>query len=138
MLEVSENLHYSSKSLPLVLVVEDDPDNIFLMSYILRSLKVRYIVAKDGKIAFDLVRDKLPNLILLDVVLPEINGIELACLLKTNPLTEAIPIIAVTGLTQPEHKAEIKKAGCEDYICKPFVISELEAKILDFLQLAPA
>lgn len=138
MLEVSEKLYYSSASVPLILVVEDDPDNICLMSYILRSLNVKYIVAKDGKSALDLARDKLPDLILLDVVLPEINGIELASLLKKNPFTASIPIIAVTGLTQPEHKAKIEQAGCESYISKPFVISDLETKIINFLQLALA
>ncbi len=125
--------HKYSKSIPLVLIVDDDLDNLLLISFILDSLSIKHLVAQNGKHAIDLAMDKVPDLILLDMVMPKINGIEITRLLKKAPQTAYIPVIAVTGLTFPEHRAEIMAAGCEDYLCKPFLIDDLEAKLTRFL-----
>lgn len=119
----------SSRITPLILLVDDDRDNLFLNANVVEFLNFRYIVAADAKIALDLAMDKRPDLILLDIVMPELDGFTITRLLKTCPLTNHIPIIAVTGLTLAKHKTEIEDAGCDDYIPKPFLIGELEAKI---------
>lgn len=80
------------------------------------------------------MRTYLPDLILLDIVLSEINGIEIARILKEDKLTNHIPIIAVTGLALANEREKIQQSGCDDYLCKPFLISELEAKIDSFLK----
>ncbi|MBE9047250.1 response regulator [Pleurocapsales cyanobacterium LEGE 10410] len=129
----NKSLHKPSRMTPLVLVVDDDLDNLIFVGCALDVLNVRSLIADNGKNALDLAMDKLPDLILLDIVMPEIDGIETARMLKKNPLTDHIPIIAVTGLTLPTHLAAIKNAGCNDYICKPFLINKLEAKISYYL-----
>ncbi|BAZ46568.1 response regulator receiver protein [Chondrocystis sp. NIES-4102] len=121
------------KSLSLTLVVDDDQDNLFFVSCILDNLKLKHIVSLSGKQAIDLAIEKSPDLILLDMVMPEINGLEITRLLKTNPITSHIPVIAVTGLAFPEQQTAIMAAGCADYICKPFLIQELESKLKYFL-----
>lgn len=120
---------------PLILVVDDDRDNLFLNANVVKFLNFKYIVAANAKNALDLAMDKGPDLILLDIVMPELDGLAITRLLKACPITSYIPIIAVTGLTLPKHKSEIENAGCDDYISKPFLIEELEAKINRYLHL---
>ena len=114
---------------PVILVVDDDLDNLFLNANVIDILNLRYLVATNALNALDLAMDKRPDLILLDIVMPELDGLAITRLLKACPLTNHIPIIAVTGLTLPKHKSKIENAGCDDYISKPFLIEELEAKI---------
>lgn len=114
---------------PLILLVDDDCDNLFLTANVVNLLKLNYLVTTNPLNALDLAMDKQPDLILLDIVMPELDGLAITRALKSCPLTDHIPIIAVTGLTLPKHKSEIKNAGCDDYISKPFLIEELEAKI---------
>lgn len=128
----------SSRSAPLVLIVDDNQDNLLFMSCILDALKLKYLIATNGRNALDLAMDNLPDLILLDIVMPEIDGMEITRLLKRNPLTSHIPVIAVTGLTLPQDQAAIKSAGCEDYLCKPFLINDFEAKLAGFVDLSLA
>lgn len=125
----------SSRITPLVLVVDDDRDNLVLNISVLDILNLKHLVATNAKNALDLAMDKLPDLILLDIVMPELDGIAITRQLKANPLTDRIPIIAITGLTLPKHRSEIKNAGCDDYISKPFLIEELEAKVSHYLHL---
>lgn len=123
----------TSRVVPLVLVVDDDKDNLVFMASVLEILGIKYLVAERGQDALDLAMDKKPDLILLDIVMPEIDGIETARLLKKNHLTNRIPIVAVTGLTLPQHRAAIKAAGCDGYVSKPLFIDELEVKIARYL-----
>ena len=118
-----------TKITPSILLVDDDYDNLFLTANVVKFLNFKYLVATNAKNALDLAMDKRPNLILLDIVMPELDGFATTRLLKACPLTNHIPIIAVSGLTLPKHRSEMKDAGCDDYISKPFLISELEAKI---------
>lgn len=131
----SDALLPRSRITPLILVVDDDYDNLFLNANVVEFLNFKYLVAANAKNALDLSMDKRPNLILLDIVMPELDGITTARLLKACPLTNHIPIIAVTGLTLPKHQSEIENAGCDDYISKPFLIEELSAKIIRHLHL---
>jgi len=114
---------------PLVLVVDDDRDNLELMRHILDWFGCSCLGALDGKTTLSVVRDRLPDLILLDIRLPDIDGIELIYQLKQDPKLLNIPIIAVTSLARPEDRDRILLAGCVDYICKPFNLDNLEITI---------
>ena len=129
----NRQLGKSTEIIPRVLVVDDDPDNLLFIGYTLALLGIKYLVTESAKVALDLAMDKVPDLILLDMVMPETDGMKLAKTLKRNPLTNHIPIIAVTGLTLSEHRTAIAAAGCDDYISKPLLIDELEAKLIQYL-----
>ena len=118
---------------PLVLVVEDNEDNLLYHTTILELSNYQFLKAGDGRSALDIARDKLPDLILLDIVMPKINGIEVIKILRRNPLTNHIYIIAVTGLAFDNQIEMIIDAGCDDYLIKPFIIEQLEAKLNFFL-----
>ena len=119
---------------PLVLVVEDNEDNMSYATEILRLSNYQFLKASDGRIGIDIAMDKLPDLILLDIVMPKVDGIEVIKTLRRNTLTNHIYIIALTGLTFPKDVETIMDAGCDQYLRKPFMIEELEEKISLFLQ----
>lgn len=120
-----------------MLVVDDNEDNILLACSFLELLSCQHLTAENGKIAMDMAMDKLPDLILLDIVMPETDGITVTQTLKQNSLTNHIPIIAVTGLSFLHQKKQILDSGCDDYICKPYLIEELERKLVRLLNLNP-
>ncbi|MEL6438204.1 MAG: response regulator [Cyanobacteria bacterium J06621_8] len=119
---------------PLVLVVDNDSDNLLLASCVIESLGVGCVVTNDSEKCLDLVKKMLPRLILLDVVMPKLNGLEIASIIKQNPDTASIPIIAVTGLTREEDRAKLEQSGFDDYLSKPYLIEDLEAKLQFFLK----
>ncbi|HHP7232294.1 MAG TPA: PleD family two-component system response regulator [Xenococcaceae cyanobacterium] len=114
---------------PSILVVDNDRDNLLLASCIIEALGMQCVVTDDSEECFNLVNQLLPDVILLDIVMPKLNGLEITRKLKQNCHICNIPVIAVTGLTRPQDTSKIIEAGCDDYICKPYLIEELEAKI---------
>lgn len=119
---------------PVVVVADNCQDNLTFISFILDALKFKYYLASDGKTALDLVNDKQPDLVLLDIIMPEMNGIEVNVLIKRNQITRHIPTVAITGLTEQEHISAIQNAGFDDYIIKPFMIEDLENRLTRFLK----
>lgn len=113
----------------MVIVADDCQDNLNLVGLVLDALGLKYYLANNGKAASDLIRDKSPDLVLLDIVMPHLNGIELNLRLKNNLLTSHIKTLAVTGLADSEHIESMLNVGFNDYIIKPFIIENLEAKI---------
>jgi len=122
-----------STTVPSVLIVDDDRDNLHLVGYVLEAMKLEYYGVSDSSSVLDLVLDKAPDLILLDIVMPHLSGFDVMRQLKSNLITKNIPVIAVTALISLYHEAEMEIAGFDDYICKPFILEELEAKIADYL-----
>ena len=118
---------------PLILVVEDNEDNLLYHTTILELSNYQFLKAGDGGSAIDIAKDKLPDLILLDIVMPKINGMQVIEILRRNPLTNHIYIIAITGLAFKNQIEMIMKAGCDDCLIKPFMIEQLEEKLNFFL-----
>jgi CheY-like chemotaxis protein len=124
----------SQNSRPLILIVDDDYDNLLFASCIVDSLEMRYVLTNDSQECLQLVEGLSPDLILLDIVMPGINGLEITRLIKQNQKLASIPIIAITGLTKADDLQKIIEVGCNDYLTKPYLIAELEAKIWRFLK----
>jgi CheY-like chemotaxis protein len=121
-----------STIVPSVLAVDDDCDNLLLISYVLESLNCKCYGVSDSRKVLDLAVDRIPALILLDIVMPYMSGFEVISQLKSNLFTKNIPVIAVTGLTSPHDQAKIRSAGFQDYICKPFMLEKLEDKLAKY------
>lgn len=121
---------------PLILAVDDDEDNLLLMTEVLKPIDCSCITATNGCRALTLAEDEQPDLILLDVMLPDFKGIEIIQHLRKNPKTSAISIVAVTALARAEDRERLILAGCDDYISKPYMIDELEALIRRYLNLS--
>ena len=110
---------------PLILAVDDNDDNLQLLAQLLVLMEYSFITATNGFTAIDFAHKYQPKLILLDMMLPDLSGLEVASRLKQNAQTAAIPIIAVTAMARVEDKESFIKAGCIDYITKPFVPNNL-------------
>ena len=117
----------------LILAVDDNEDNLQLISQLLLLMNCRFITATDGKSAITMAQTYKPKLILLDMMLPDLSGIEVANYLKQDPQTKEILIVAVTAMARNEDKERFAEAGCEDCITKPYIIDELEAMIRKYL-----
>ena len=112
-----------------ILVVDDQPDNVFVLQDRLEREGFNVITAYDGPACIELAVERLPDLILLDVMMPGMSGFEVCKKLTTNQITEKIPIILVTALTDAEDLKEGLQVGAFDYIKKPFNRVELIARI---------
>lgn len=111
-----------------VLIVDDEKANINVLSQIL-SPKYTILVAKDGRSAISTAQAANPDLILLDIVMPDINGFETITLLKEDDRTKGIPVIFITGQGSVENEARGFALGAVDYITKPFHNSIVEARV---------
>ncbi|MEM1170003.1 MAG: response regulator [Cyanobacteria bacterium P01_H01_bin.35] len=118
-----------------ILIVDDNPTNLSVLSEALRGAGFRSRVAMDGESALTLVERNQPELILLDVQMPGIDGFETCLRLKENPATASIPIIFTTALADIESKTKGFALGAVDYIAKPFEQGEVIARVKVHLQL---
>ena len=118
-----------------ILIVDDHEDNIELLRARLEAWGYRTVCAMDGASALRAVYESPPDLILLDVMMPEIDGIEVARRIKADGSLPFIPIIMQTALDSIEHKVEGLDAGADDYITKPIHFSELQARVRSLLRI---
>ena len=102
-----------------VLIVEDNPANMALAVFLLESAGHSIITAATAEAGLTLARDEQPHLILMDIQLPGMDGLEATALLKRDEATRAIPVIALTALVMKGDEARIRRAGCDGYIAKP-------------------
>lgn len=119
---------------PLILIVDNDRDNLLFASCVIEALGMRYVVTDNSKECLGLVSELLPDIILLDIVMPEIDGLEITRLIREKIEISHISVIAVTGLTKQEDLTKLLEVGCDDYLCKPYLIEELEFKIYSCLK----
>ncbi len=113
-----------------ILAVDDDPDILDVMKAILESQEDFEVkVVKDGFEAGVQVALWQPDLLVMDVLMPGLNGYEVAALLKSSPRTQALPILAVTGLRQEVDIDSVRRSGVTDILQKPFTADDLIAKI---------
>jgi two-component system, cell cycle response regulator DivK len=121
-----------------VLVVEDNAANMKLAKFVLESAGHTVISATDAETGLTLARDTLPSLILMDIQLPGMDGLEATALLKADDTTRSIPVIAVTALAMKGDEERIRAAGCDGYIAKPLAYREFLATISAHLVNVPA
>ncbi len=114
---------------PVVLVVDDDPSNLAVVRDCLVEFNYTVLVAEDGESAVQRADYARPDLILLDIMMPGIDGFETCCRLKAMQSTKEIPIIFMSALVETEHKVKGLEAGAVDYITKPFQREEVQARI---------
>jgi two-component system, OmpR family, phosphate regulon response regulator PhoB len=121
---------------PLVLIVEDEADLVTLLRYNLEKEGFRALSAADGEEALLVAAEQVPNLILLDWMLPLVSGLEVCRQLRRNPRTRDIPIIMLTARGEEADKVRGLNSGADDYVAKPFSPSELVARIRAVLRRA--
>ncbi|MEE9217688.1 MAG: response regulator [Acidobacteriota bacterium] len=119
---------------PCVLIVEDNEANLLLIQEVLRPLGFQILLARDGEEGVRLAREKLPDLIVMDIQLPRMDGLTATRLIKSTPETSKIPIIAVTAHALLRDRENAQKAGCNDYVTKPLNIRLFREKIRSLMR----
>jgi CheY-like chemotaxis protein len=127
----------SSDSSPLVLVVDDFQDNREMFAEFLSLSGFRVAEASTGREAIDRGFDLLPDVILMDLSLPELDGWEATRQLKNDPRTKHIPIVALTGHALADHSREAREAGCDAFLTKPCLPEVLVVEIRRMLDRRP-
>ena len=112
-----------------VLVVEDNPANMSLALFLLESAGHTVLSATDAEAGLTLARDEQPELILMDIQLPGMDGLEATTMLKHDEATRNIPVVALTALAMKGDEERIRAAGCDGYIAKPMGYQEFLATI---------
>lgn len=121
-----------------MLVVEDNAANLALASFLLQSAGHTVLGATDAEAGLMLAREQQPNLILMDIQLPGMDGLAATVLLKKDDITRGIPVIALTALAMKGDEQRIRAAGCDGYIAKPLAYKEFLAMIAVQLAGSPA
>ena len=107
-----------------ILIIEDNPDNMLLTVMLLESVGHDVLSAVDAEAGLALARSEQPDLILMDIQLPGMDGLEATMLLKADPLTGTVPVIALTALAMKGDEERIRAAGCDGYLAKPISIQD--------------
>ena len=117
-----------------ILIIEDEPDISELIEYNLTQLGYNIIASNNGEQGIEITRKHLPDLVLLDLMLPGIHGIDVCRILKNDKDTSDVSIIMLTALGQDEDIVKGLETGADDYVTKPFSFSVLEARIQSVLR----
>jgi len=126
----------SIQKAPKILIVDDIPKNIQVLGTILREKGYEINVATNGKEAIETAQKVMPDIILLDIMMPIMDGKEACKILKANEQTKSIPIIFLTAKTESQDILEGFELGASDYVTKPFNSGELLARVNTHLEIA--
>jgi two-component system cell cycle response regulator DivK len=121
-----------------VLVIEDNPANLTLATFLLKSIGHEVISATDAETGLTLARAEQPDLVLMDIQLPGMDGLQATGLLKGDAETRSIPVIALTALAMKGDEERIRAAGCDGYIAKPLAYKDFLATVSAQLGKTPA
>jgi CheY-like chemotaxis protein len=129
-IEFSENETKISQSLGIeVLIVDDDPDTLFTLDEIVQSCKCNTVLAKNGRECLEILERKIPDLVLLDIIMPEMDGFQTIRQIRNNSKWANLPVFAVTAQAMKEDNEIILKHGFTDYLPKPVNPSVVSDKI---------
>lgn len=108
-----------------ILLVEDSNDTLLILVHALKFLGYETMIARNGVEAVELAESENPELIIMDIMLPKMDGLEATAQIRNNPKTQFIPIIAATAMALPGDREKCLRAGCDGYISKPFTYKDL-------------
>jgi len=134
--QVNQVLNKLSDTREKILIVDDEMDTLLTTKRALEIDGYNVIEANDGKKALEIIRKENPDIILLDLMLPEMDGFDVCKKVKTDPLYGHIPIIMLTAKGEIKDKVDGIEIGADDYVTKPFNLSELKARIKMILRRA--
>ncbi|BDG09333.1 response regulator [Anaeromyxobacter paludicola] len=124
--------------MPSVLIVDDERDLVSLLDFNLRQAGFETLLAQSGEEALGWLRRRVPDLILLDLMLPDVSGVEICRKVKTDPRTRAVPVVMLTARSDEVDRVVGFELGADDYVTKPFSVRELVLRVKAVLRRAAA
>jgi two-component system cell cycle response regulator DivK len=116
-----------------ILIIEDNDDNMYLMKFILEQNNFMVIIASTGSEGFEKTLSEIPDLILMDIQLPDINGLEVTRMIRQHEASRKIPVVAISSYAMTGDKQRALDAGCSGYIEKPIDPETIINSISDYL-----
>jgi len=120
---------------PTILIVDDEQDFVGLLTFRLARLACELLVANDGIHALTLARERQPDLILLDILLPDMDGLSICEILRRQPATRNTPVVFMSALSSEVTQRTARMMAAEDYFVKPIDLSRFEERIAELLHL---
>jgi DNA-binding response OmpR family regulator len=117
-----------------ILAVDDDPDVLGTLARVLRREKYEVTTVDSGKKAIEVLKTLTPDLVILDIIMPEMTGIEVCAVIRSDPRFMALPVLFLTAKGTTDDVVEGLDAGADDYVVKPFELSELRARVAALLR----
>ena len=117
-----------------ILYIEDNPDNMTLVKRVLEVEGYEVIEARTGQDGLAKAQTRLPDLVITDINLPDIDGYSITAALKNNPRTAHIPVVAMTANVMKKDRETVMEAGCDAYIAKPIDIDDLPIQVENFIR----
>jgi len=117
-----------------ILIVDDNPDLICILQVQLKNMGYDTVQATNGRQAVDIATAQLPDLIVMDIMMPQMNGLQAARLIRENPKTRSIPMLASTAKISYVDTQECLESGFNDHIAKPFTATQLASRIEELLK----
>ena len=117
-----------------ILVVDDEQDVVELVSYHLKNAGFQVRTVTDPNSSFEMARSFLPHLVILDIMMPELNGTQICRIFRADPVMKSVPIIFLTAKGEEADRTNGFEAGCDDYVCKPFSMRELVLRVKSILR----
>jgi two-component system, cell cycle response regulator DivK len=118
-----------------VLIVEDNELNMKLFHDLVKSLGLKVLQTKNGMEALSMAREHMPDLVIMDIQLPEVSGIEVAGWIKADPAIAHIPVLAVTAFAMKGDEDRIRASGCDGYLSKPIAVGSFLQTVKGFVGL---
>ncbi|NBC20851.1 MAG: response regulator [Alphaproteobacteria bacterium] len=116
-----------------VLVVEDNELNMRLFCDLLEAFGYRTFTSRDGSNAFEIARREKPDLIIMDIQLPEVSGLDITRWIKDDEELKSIPVLAVTAFAMRADEERVREAGCEGYLSKPIQMSSFQRAVKELI-----
>ena len=116
-----------------ILLVDDDADSLTLLSFIVERFPCTVVSESSGEAALEQIRQTNFALVMLDIQLPDVSGLDIVRQVRQSPRHTSLPIVAVTALARQQDEAAILGAGCDRYISKPYLIEDVEALISHYI-----
>jgi CheY-like chemotaxis protein len=119
--------------LPIIVAVDDDEDSLVLLSYVVEDFPCSLVCETDGQAGLERIFSLRPDLVLLDVRLPRLSGLDIVQQLKRTPDMASTRVVAVTALAGQRYQQELLRAGFDHYICKPYELQDIQAVIQRYM-----
>jgi CheY-like chemotaxis protein len=129
----AKDLKPPSSAGPRLLIAEDDPNSRWVLCALVKRMGFDCRAVGNGREVLDLVPQFRPRVILMDLMMPVLDGLEATRRLKSDEATRSIPIVVLTGNVTPGNEAAAREAGCDAFVPKPIVWADLQARLLAFL-----
>ena len=131
--EMTSYSYLTERTMSKVLIVDDEPNILLSLEFLMKKQGYKVFIARDGEEAMDIINEEVPEIVVLDIMMPQVDGYEVCTYIKASPSFQHIKVIFLTAKTKPEDIEKGKEIGADAYMTKPFSTRNLMKKVKEML-----